>query len=68
MKQIKQKEVLTEYIQQTHDTRFDTPILDKVTIHKKGQLWELLFQEESMGFFQTEEEAEQRAEILLKEC
>ena len=54
MKEIKQKEVLTEYIQQTHDHRYSTPILDKVTIRKRENLWELLFQEESQGLFETE--------------
>ena len=68
MKEIKQKEVLTEYIQQTHDHRYAIPVLDKVTIRKRENLWELLFQEESQGLFETEEAAERHAEILLKEC
>ena len=68
MKQKKQKEVLTEYIQQTHDHRYTTPVLDKVTIRKKENLWELLFQEESQGLIETEEAAERHAEVLLKEC
>ena len=68
MKEIKQKEVLSEYIQQTHDSRYTTPVLDKVTIRKKENLWELLFQDESQGLFETEEAAERQAEILLKEC
>ena len=68
MKEVKQKEVLTEYIQQTHDNRYSTPVLDKITIRKKENLWELLFQEESQGLFETEEAAERHAEVLLKEC
>ena len=68
MKEIKQKEVLTEYIQQTLDNRYSTPVLDKITIRKKENLWELLFQEESQGLFETEEAAERHAEVLLKEC
>tara|TARA_B100001996_G_C18374638_1_gene482962 strand:- start:72 stop:278 length:207 start_codon:yes stop_codon:yes gene_type:complete len=68
MREIKQKEVLTEYIQQTHDHRYSTPVLDKVTIRKRENLWELLFQEESQGLFETEEAAERHAEVLLKEC
>ena len=68
MKEIKQKEVLSEYIQQTYDSRYTTPVLDKVTIRKKENLWELLFQDESQGLFETEEAAERHAEILLKEC
>ena len=67
-KEIKQKEVLTEYIQQTHDHRYATPVLDKVTIKKRENLWELLFQDEAQGLFETEEAAERHAEILLKEC
>ena len=39
MKEIKQTEVLSEYIQQTHDSRYTTPVLDKVTIRKKENLW-----------------------------
>ena len=38
------------------------------TIRKKENLWELLFQDESQGLFETEEAAERHAEILLKEC
>ena len=68
MREIKQTEVLSEYIQQTHDSRYTTPVLDKVTIRKKENLWELLFQDESKGLFETEEAAERHAEILLKEC
>ena len=68
MKEIKQKEVLTEYIQQTHDHRYTTPVLDKVTIKRRENLWELLFQDESQGLFETEEDAERHAEVLLKEC
>ena len=68
MKEIKQKEVLSEYIQQTYDSRYTTPLLYKVTIIKKENLWELLFQDESQGLFETEEAAERQAEILLKEC
>ena len=68
MKEIKQKEVLSEYIQPTYDSRYTTPVLDKVTIRKKENLWELLFQDESQGLFETEEAAERHAEILLKEC
>ena len=43
-------------------------MLDKVTIRKKENLWELLFQDESQGLFETEEAAERHAEVLLKEC
>ena len=68
MREIKQTEVLSEYIQQTHDSRYTTPVLDKVTIRKKENLWELLFQDESQGLFETEEAAERHAEVLLKEC
>ena len=68
MREIKQTEVLSEYIQQTHDSRYTTPVLDKVTIRKKENLWELLFQDESQGLFETEEPAERHAEVLLKEC
>tara|TARA_R100000315_G_C5189260_1_gene110257 strand:+ start:495 stop:704 length:210 start_codon:yes stop_codon:yes gene_type:complete len=67
-KEVKQIDVLTEYIQQTHDHRYTTPILDKITIKKRENLWELLFQDESQGLFETEEDAERHAEVLLKEC
>tara|TARA_Y100000817_G_scaffold298633_1_gene276006 strand:- start:575 stop:784 length:210 start_codon:yes stop_codon:yes gene_type:complete len=67
-KEVKQIDVLTEYIQQTHDHRYTTPVLDKITIKKRENLWELLFQDESQGLFETEEDAERHAEVLLKEC
>ena len=67
-KEVKQIDVLTEYIQQTHDYRYTTPVLDKITIKKRENLWELLFQDESQGLFETEEDAERHAEVLLKEC
>ena len=38
MKEVKQKEVLSEFVQQTHDPQYTTPILDKASIQKKGQL------------------------------
>ena len=67
-KEVKQIDVLTEYIQQTHDHRYTTPVLDKITIKKRENIWELLFQDESQGLFETEEDAERHAEVLLKEC
>ena len=67
MKEIKQKEVLSEFVQQTHDPQYTTPILDKASIQKKGQLWEVLFQEESIASFKTEEEAQKKVEQLLSE-
>ena len=66
MREIKQTEVLSEYIQQTHDSSYTTPVLDKVTIRKKENLWELLFQDESQGLFETEEVLERSNKILLK--
>ena len=67
MKEVKQKEVLSEYVQQSHDTQYTTPVLDKASIQKKGQLWEVLFQEESIGSFDTEKEAQTRVGQLLSE-
>tara|TARA_R100000030_G_scaffold48384_1_gene36496 strand:- start:555 stop:761 length:207 start_codon:yes stop_codon:yes gene_type:complete len=67
MKEVKQKEVLSEFVQQTHDPQYTTPILDKASIQKKGQLWEVLFQEESVASFKTEEEAQKKVEQLLSE-
>ena len=67
MKEVKQKEVLSEFIQQTHDPEYTTPLLDKASIQKKGQLWEVLFQEESIGSFGSEEEAQTRVGQLLSE-
>jgi len=67
MKEVKQKEVLSEFVQQTHDPQYITPILDKASIQKKGQLWEVLFQEESVASFKTEEEAQKKVEQLLSE-
>jgi len=67
MKEVKQKEVLSEFIQQTHDPEYTAPLLDKASIQKKGQLWEVLFQEESVGSFGTEEEAQTRVGQLLSE-
>jgi len=67
MKEVKQKEVLSEFIQQTHDSQYPTPILDKASIKKKGQLWEVLFQEETVGSFDTEEDAQIRVGQLLSE-
>ena len=37
MKEIKQKEVLSEYVQQSHDPQYTTPVLDKASIQKKGK-------------------------------
>ena len=67
MKEVKQKEVLSEFMQQTHDPQYTTPVLDKASIQKKGQLWEVLFQEESVGSFNSEEEAQSKVEQLLSE-
>ena len=67
MKEVKQKEVLSEYVQQTHDPQYTTPLLDKASIKKRGQLWEVLFQEEVVGSFGTEEEAQSRVGQLLSE-
>ena len=67
MKEVKQKEVLSEYVQQSHDPQYTTPVLDKETKKKKGQLWEVLFQEESIGSFDTEKEAQTRVGQLLSE-
>ena len=67
MKEVKQKEVLSEFVQQTHDPQYTTPILDKASIQKKGQLWEVLFQEKSVASFKTEEEAQKKVEQLLSE-
>ena len=67
MKEVKQKEVLSEFMQQTHDPQYTTPVLDKASIQKKGQLWEVLFQEESIGSFNSEEEAQSKVEQLLSE-
>ena len=67
MKEVKQKEVLSEYVQASHDPQYTTPVLDKATIQKKGQLWEVLFQEESIGSFDTEKEAQTRVGQLLSE-
>ena len=35
MREVKQKEVLSEFIQQTHDPQYTTPVLDKASIQKK---------------------------------
>jgi|TARA_B110000977_G_C10752222_1_gene367339 hypothetical protein len=67
MKEVKQKEVLSEYVQQTHDSQYTTPVLDKASIEKRGQLWEVLFQEEVVGSFSTEEEAQSKVGQLLSE-
>ena len=67
MKEVKQKEVLSEYVQQTHDSQYTTPLLDKASIKKRGQLWEVLFQEEVVGSFGSEEEAQSRVGQLLSE-
>ena len=67
MKEVKQKEVLSEYVQQTHDSQYTTPVLDKASIEKRGQLWEVLFQEEVVGSFSTEEEAQAKVGQLLSE-
>ncbi len=67
MKEIKQKEVLSEYVQQTHDSQYTTPVLDKASIEKRGQLWEVLFQEEVVGLFGSEEEAQLKVGQLLSE-
>ena len=67
MKEVKQKEVLSEFMQQTHDPQYTTPVLDQASIQKKGQLWEVLFQEESVGSFNSEEEAQSKVEQLLSE-
>ena len=56
MKEVKQKEVLSEYVQASHDPQYVTPVLDKASIEKRGQLWEVLFQEEVVGSFGSEEE------------
>jgi len=67
MKEVGQKEVLSEYVQQTHDPQYTTPVLDVATYTKKGQLWEVMFQEESVGSFKTEKEAQVKVEQLLSE-
>jgi hypothetical protein len=67
MKEVKQKEVLSEYVQQSHDPQYTTPVLDKASIEKRGQLWEVLFQEEVVGSFSTEEEAQAKVGQLLSE-
>ena len=67
MKEVKQKEVLSEYVQQTHDSQYTAPVLDKASIEKRGQLWEVLFQEEVVGSFGTEEEAQSKVGQLLSE-
>ena len=67
MKEVKQKEVLSEYVQQTHDPQYTTPLLDKASIEKRGQLWEVLFQEEVVGLFGSEEEAQSKVGQLLSE-
>ena len=67
MKEVKQKEVLSEYVQQTHDSQYTTPVLDKASIEKRGQLWEVLFQEEVVGSFDTEEESQSKVGQLLSE-
>ena len=67
MKEVKQKEVLSEFIQQSHDPQYAVPVLDKASIQKKGQLWEVLFQEEVVGSFDTEEEAQSKVGQLLSE-
>ena len=67
MKEVKQKEVLSEYVQASHDPQYATPVLDKASIEKRGQLWEVLFQEEVVGSFGSEEEAQSRVGQLLSE-
>jgi len=53
------KEVLSEFVQPINDT--------KAFVQKKGQLWEVLFQEQSVGLFETEEEANVKAGTVLNE-
>ena len=53
------REVLSEFVQPTNDT--------KVTVQKKGQLWEVLFQEQSVGLYETEAEADLKAGMVLSE-
>jgi hypothetical protein len=53
------REVLSEFVQPTNDT--------KVSVQKKGQLWEVLFQDESVGLFETEEAAQLKAGMVLSE-
>ena len=53
------REVLSEFIKPINDT--------KVSIQKKGQLWEVLFQEQSVGLFETEKEARLGARMVLSE-
>lgn len=53
------REVLSEFIKPVNDT--------KVSIQKKGQLWEVLFQEQSVGLFETEKEARLGARMVLSE-
>lgn len=53
------REVLSEFIKPVNDT--------KVSIQKKGQLWEVLFQEQSVGLFETEKEANLKARMVLSE-
>ena len=53
------REVLSEFVQPTNDT--------KVSVQKKGQLWEVLFQEQSVGLDETEAEADLKAGMVLSE-
>jgi hypothetical protein len=50
---------LSEFVQPTNDT--------KVSVQKKGQLWEVLFQEQSVGLYETEAEADLKAGMVLSE-
>tara|TARA_Y100001973_G_C5165382_1_gene315821 strand:+ start:679 stop:885 length:207 start_codon:yes stop_codon:yes gene_type:complete len=67
VKEVKQKEVLSEFVQQTHDPKYETPVLDMASIQRKDQLWEVIFQEETVGSFKTEKEAQKKVEQLLSE-
>ena len=53
------KEILSEFVEPANNT--------KVSVQKKGQLWEVLFQEQSCGLYETEEEANLKAQTVLSE-
>ena len=53
------REVLSEFVQPINDT--------KVSVQKKGQLWEVLFQEQSVGLYETEAESDLKAGMVLSE-
>ena len=60
MKEVKQKEVLSEFIQQSHDPQYAVPVLDKASIQKKVNFGKCFFKKKLLDHLVLKKKHNQR--------